>query len=69
MSHDNDTIRRIVAEIDKEIRELQIVARIPGMEHEVSLAVDRLKEARFWLKESGDHAGHFDMLMPTGEDE
>ena len=50
MSHDNDTIRRIVGEIDAEIRALEIVARIPNIGPEVGIAIQKLREARWWLR-------------------
>ena len=64
MSRDNDTIRRIVAELDQQIAALKIVARIPGIGPEVMFSIQRMEESRFWLKQIG-HAGHFD--TPEGD--
>ena len=64
MAHENDTIRRIVGELDQQIAALKIVARIPGIGPEVMFALQRLEESRFWLKSIG-HNAHFD--TPEGE--
>ena len=63
MSHDDEEIREIVAEMDKQITALE---RLDEQYDEMDLliAIMRLKEARFWLKELG-HAGYFD--TPKGE--
>ena len=58
MSHDDEEIRGIVAEMDKQIAALEVLDEQYD-EMDLLIAIMRLKEARFWLKELG-HASHFD---------
>lgn len=68
MSHQEEAVREIVADLDKHIETLEALPIWPGSFAgvEVHEGIKRLKESRFWLKEAG-HRGHFDTLTYVTE--
>lgn len=65
MSHDNDTIRRIIREQDAQVEILNRMPRMPTERdaHNLQLATDAIEVARMRLQLIG-HGSHFDTPDP-----